>query len=129
MRLAAIASVCDAEALTWLRRYAVWKLGHPHYAQLRKGISHRETNLTELRFNHYWVRCKVRHMPGCVLFARSQLRASASAQSDAYQKAAQWKKHDPVEWVEHATLLHEAVEDTGILRHVEAVKQRLALLL
>ena len=41
-------------------RYAVWKLGHPHYAQLRKGISHRETNLTELRFNHYWVRCKVR---------------------------------------------------------------------
>ena len=39
--------------------YAVWKLGHPHYAQLRKGISHRETNLTELRFNHYWVRCKV----------------------------------------------------------------------
>jgi hypothetical protein len=31
--------------------------------------------------------------------------------------------------VEHATLLREAMEDTGILRHVEAVKQRLAQLL
>ena len=51
------------------------------------------------------------------------------AQSDAYLKAAQWKKHDPVEWVEHAGLLREAVQDTGLLRYVEPLKQRLAQLL
>jgi hypothetical protein len=107
----------------------VWKLGHPHYAQLRKGISHRETNLTELRFNHYWVRCKVRHTFAGGVICAHLIACLCSAQSDAYQKAAQWKKHDPVEWVEHASLLREAVADTGILRHVEAVKQRLAQLL
>ena len=50
-------------------------------------------------------------------------------QSDAYQKATQWKKHDPVEWVEHAGLLREAVQDTGLLRYVEPLKERLAQLL
>jgi hypothetical protein len=51
------------------------------------------------------------------------------AQSDAYLKAAQWGKHDPIEWVEHASLLREAVQDTDILRYVEPLKQRLAQLL
>jgi Glycosyl transferase family 2 len=78
---------------SFVRGYAFGFLGHPHYAQVYKGISHRETDLEELRINHYWVRSR----------------------SDARRKARQWHKHDPVEWAEHALPLQHAVEDRGLL--------------
>ena len=97
---------CDAAdqlGKSFVRGYALGRLGHPHYWQLRKGLSHRETDLDELRFNHYWVRCR----------------------ADAYAKARQWRKHDPVEWLEHAALLREAVADESLLFMVEPIKARL----
>jgi Glycosyl transferase family 2 len=75
--------------------------GHPHFAQVYRGISHRETDLDELRINHYWVRSLV----------------------DARRKARQWRKHDPVEWAEHARPLQHAVEDRGMYeRHGSAMR-------
>ena len=81
--------------------------GNPHFAQLKRGITHREMNSTLLRFNHYWVRCR----------------------SIAYLKARQWNKHDPIEWVEQAAPLGEAVLDEGLMPFVEPIKQRMAKLL
>ena len=81
--------------------------GNPHYAQLKRGITHRELNTTLLRFNHYWVRCR----------------------STAYAKARQWSKHDPVEWAEQSGPIGTAVLDEGLLPLVEPIKQRLARLL
>lgn len=81
--------------------------GNPHYAQLKRGITHRELNATLLRFNHYWVRCR----------------------SVAYVKARQWNKHDPIEWVEQAGPLGEAVLDESLLPFVDRIKERLGQLL
>jgi hypothetical protein len=79
---------------SFVRGYAFGRLGHPHYAQLKKGISHRETDLSLLRINHYFVRSR----------------------QDAYKKARQWRKHDPVEWVEQALALQHAVRDDSLRR-------------
>jgi len=79
---------------SFVRGYAFAWLGHPHYAQLRKGISHRETDLGALVINHYWVR---------------SIR-------DAHVKARQWKKNEPVEWVEAALPLQHAIEDNRLAK-------------
>lgn len=79
---------------SFVRSYAFGYLDNPHFAQLRAGLSHRELDLGQLRINHYWVRCR----------------------QDAYIKAEQWGKHDPVEWVELAPRLQSAVFDDGLAR-------------
>lgn len=93
---------------SFVRGYAFGSLGHPHYAQVRKGISTREGDADAVRINHYWVR----------------------ASRDAYVKAAQWRKRDPVAWVEdaRALALQHAVADDGILRYLPALKARLRAL-
>ena len=92
---------------SFVRGYAFGFLGQPHYAQVYKGISHRETDLYELRINHYWVRSR----------------------GDARRKARQWHKHEPVEWAEHARPLHDAVEDSGLYeRHGAALLERMKAL-
>ena len=92
---------------SFVRGYAFGRLGHPHYAQLKKGISHRETDLRQLRINHYFVRSR----------------------QDAYKKARQWAKHDPVEWVEQALPLQHAVRDDSLCRaFVPRLKMRLQAL-
>lgn len=86
---------------SFVRGYAVGFLGHPHYAQVYKGISHRETDLDELRINHYWARSR----------------------GDARRKSRQWHKRDVIEWAEHARPLQHAVEDRGMFdRHGSALR-------
>jgi len=98
---ACIAAFNDTERLgkSFVRGYAFGFLGHPHYAQVYKGITHIETDMSNLRINHYWVR----------------------STSDARRKSRQWKKHDPIEWVQHARPLQHAVKDVSFQRKHGAV--------
>lgn len=132
--------------------FAYFTAGNPHYAQLRRGLTHREVNLTQLRFNHVrtgrrrgavgppvpgglgqidHMRRPHHHTPARSRFfflspAHARTRQYwVRCRQDAYIKAEQWQKRDPVEWAEHAALLRQAVPDTGLLHLVEPVKQRL----
>ena len=82
---------------SFFRGGALGSLRHPHYGQMARGISHREVDLREVRINHYWVRSR----------------------RDAWLKASQWGKNDPIEWIQQAAPLWSAVRDVGLREQLQ----------